>query len=202
MSWRNHEDQADRAAARGDVATAATMLERAIELAPPTVDRWLKLAALRRAAGRPKLALAAIDGALAIDPLHFMALMSRAHVLESDGDANEAARTFMRALAQLRDEEALPARLTALVAHAREMGARYVAAETAKRDAIVTALCELSAPERRRLDRFNSNVLRTTRVFHSEPTHYHFPGLIEREFHERDAFPWLSVLEDATDAIR
>src|SRR4029453_10000358 len=39
------------------------------------------------------------------------------------------------------------------------------------------------------------------RVFHSEPTHFAFPGLVEREFHPRDEHPWLPALEAATDTI-
>lgn len=202
MTWQAQEAEADRAAARGDVAGAAALLEGVAQVAPPSIDRWLKLASLRRAAGRPRLALHAIDAALALDPLHFMALISRAHVLEAEGEGAEAARTYLRALAQLPEGQALPARLSALVAHARAVGDRYVAEEAATRRAIVADLATLSDTERRRLERFNSNVLHRTRVYHSEPTHYHYPGLVEREFHDRDAFPWLADLEAATDAIR
>ena len=44
---------------------------------------------------------------------------------------------------------------------------------------------------RRRFERFRSNILRRTRAYHSEPTHFHYPGLAEREFHPAPAFPWL-----------
>jgi len=53
-----------------------------------------------------------------------------------------------------------------------------------------------------RIARFRSNVLRKTRVYHSEPTHFHYPGLREREFHPSDRFPWLERFAAATDAIR
>jgi aspartyl/asparaginyl beta-hydroxylase (cupin superfamily) len=53
-----------------------------------------------------------------------------------------------------------------------------------------------------RMNRFRDNILHKTKVFHSEPTHFHYPGLVEREFHPREHFPWLSDLEAATDAIR
>ena len=48
-----------------------------------------------------------------------------------------------------------------------------------------------NAEERQRIERFRSNALRRTRVYHSEPTHFHFPELREREFHPRSALPWL-----------
>ena len=57
------------------------------------------------------------------------------------------------------------------------------------------------SPGRRRTRRFRTNILRTTRPYHSEPTHFHYPGLREREFHDRDLFPWLEKLEAATGAI-
>jgi aspartyl/asparaginyl beta-hydroxylase (cupin superfamily) len=44
-------------------------------------------------------------------------------------------------------------------------------------------------------------VLRKTRPFHSEPTHFAYPGLPEREFHPRGEHPWLEEVEAATDSI-
>jgi aspartyl/asparaginyl beta-hydroxylase (cupin superfamily) len=55
--------------------------------------------------------------------------------------------------------------------------------------------------QRHRLKRFRSNILRRTRAYHSEPTHFHYPGLVEREFHPRRLFPWIEALEAATDEI-
>ena len=40
-----------------------------------------------------------------------------------------------------------------------------------------------------------------TKAFHSTPTHFHFPGLAQREFHPRRLFPWLDELEGATETI-
>jgi len=47
-----------------------------------------------------------------------------------------------------------------------------------------------------------SNASRRTRHFHQEPTDFHYPGLPEIEFHERELFPELDLLEAATPAIR
>ena len=55
--------------------------------------------------------------------------------------------------------------------------------------------------ERKRMERFRSNVLRRTRPFHSSPTHFHYPELAEREFHPRVLFPWLEQVEAATEEI-
>ena len=40
-----------------------------------------------------------------------------------------------------------------------------------------------------------------TRPYHSEPTHFAYPGLREREFHDDEDFPWLAALEAATESI-
>jgi aspartyl/asparaginyl beta-hydroxylase (cupin superfamily) len=67
--------------------------------------------------------------------------------------------------------------------------------------AMAAAETSASADERRRIDRFRSNVLRRTKPFHSTPTHFHFPELTEREFHPRALFPWLETVEQATESI-
>jgi aspartyl/asparaginyl beta-hydroxylase (cupin superfamily) len=195
------ELEADRAAARGDVAGARQMLERIVAQAPDRIDSWLKLAAMRRAAGNMAGAQEAISGALRVDPLHFVALLSRARMLEGAGDAREAARAYLRALAQVPEAEEVPAPLRPLVDHARKVGGAYEADVEATWDRAIAEDPALSERARGRLERFKTNALRRTRVYHSEPTHYHYPGLIEREFHDRELFPWLPLLEAATADI-
>lgn len=195
------ETDADRAAARGDIAAARAMLEQVVGQAPGRIDTWLKLAAMRRAAGDMAGAQEAISGALRVDPLHFVALLSRARMLESAGEAQEAARAYTRALAQLPEDGEIPAPLRPLVEHGREMSAAYASQVEASWDRAIAEDPALSARARGRLERFKSNALRRTRVYHSEPTHYNYPGLVEREFHDRELFPWLPLLEAATADI-
>lgn len=196
------EADADRAASQGNIAAAQDLLSRVVIDAPARIDTWLKLAAVRRAGGNITGALAAITGALQAEPLHFMALLSRARLLEATGDTKEAARAYARALAQLDDKDSVPAPLAAAVAHGRKLSEAYQDSVAATWDRAVADDPDLGKDERRRLERFKTNALHRTRVFHSEPTHYHYPGLSEREFHDRALFPWLGMLEAATDAIR
>ena len=86
-------------------------------------------------------------------------------------------------------------RAAATKAHVAAAAARLAAAAA-------DAEAALDAREKRRFARFQSNALRRTRPYHSEPTHFHYPGLREREFHDREDFPWLGALEAATDAHR
>ena len=57
--------------------------------------------------------------------------------------------------------------------------------------AVEASGADLTPAERRRAERFATNIARTTRTYHSEATHFAYPGLRESEFHDRDLFPWL-----------
>ena len=191
--------EADRAAAAGDIAKARTLLE-ALAAQSPDVETWIKLGAMCRAGGDLPAALNAVHQALALAPLDFMALLSRASILERMGAA-EFGEAYGRALAQRPGGEMAPA-IARMLAHAETCHAAHVARHAAELTAATApALDQATEEERRRVARFASNAARQTRVYHSEPTHFHFPGLIEREFHDRAGFPWLAELEAATDAI-
>ncbi|WP_395614149.1 aspartyl/asparaginyl beta-hydroxylase domain-containing protein [Allosphingosinicella sp.] len=193
------EAAADRAAASGDRAGARTLLVRATRADPDRAETWVKLAAMCRAEGDIEAALDAVSGALKIDPLGFLPLLLKASLLEKAGRAAEAGETYGYALAQA--PATLPPHLEAMAAHARTRHDAHVA-ETAGRLARALEEMPLSEAEQRRLARFRSNIVRTTRPYHSEPTHFHYPGLREREYHDRALFPWLAELEAATAAIR
>ncbi|KQT32041.1 hypothetical protein ASG29_09300 [Sphingomonas sp. Leaf412] len=196
------EREADACAARGDVAGAERLLTDTATQDPTRIDVWVKLASVRRALGDHAGAEKAIAAALRLDPLHFMALMSQARLLELSGRTSDAGRTYLRAIAQLPEQEPVPPHLVSAVDHARRVGNTYVEGVAATWRDVIDDVPGLTSDMRRRLDRFSSNALHQTRVFHSAPTHYHYPGLPEREFHDRASFPWLEQLEAQTEAIR
>jgi aspartyl/asparaginyl beta-hydroxylase (cupin superfamily) len=194
------EREADAAAARGDAATARLLLEQVTALSPGRTEPWLKLSAMCRALSDLPSALAAVSGALRVDPLDFLPLLLKANLLERSGQDEEAAETYGYALAQRPDE--IPAHLAAMVAHAETKHDSHVAHRAERlATAAAPAQKQLSAAERRRIERFQSNILRRTPVYHSEPTHFHYPGVREREYHDPEDFPWLESLEAATEAI-
>ena len=191
------------AVARGDLQGAADALQKWLDDADaaPTAALFLQLAGFRRALRQPALALASVYQALALDPFDFVALVMRASLLEKREDP-KAGQAWAEALAQ-RPPGALPPPLTA----ADEAGERISAAWTANRervlaDATAPAEGRASADERARIERFRSNIVRRTRVYHSSPTHFAYPGLAEREFHPRASFPWIEELEATTGAIQ
>ena len=199
-SDNTQEQAADRAAAAGDPAAAARLLDEAVAAEPGRAALWAKLSAMRRALGDGPAALAAIERALALQPLDFSALLARAFLLERASDPR-AGDAFCNAIAQEPPAEEVPPAMQGAVAHARQRSANHRAALEAEMLRAVGA-APLVPAERGRVERFISNSSRRTRHFHQEPTHFHYPGLPEIEFHDRANFPELAGLERHTAAIR
>jgi tetratricopeptide (TPR) repeat protein len=192
--------EADRAAASGDLSRAIGLLEQASEGDSGQPELWLKLAALRRAAGQPAKALDAVNRALALAELDFMALTMRATLIDKLDPAG-AGEAWAHALAQ-RPSGELPPQLTEVLAKGEAIRDAWIAKREARLDAATAAtLAEADEEEAKRISRFQSNVLRKTRPYHSEPTHFVFPGLVEREFHPRRDHRWLAEVEAATDVL-
>ena len=192
--------RADRAAVAGDRRSARTALEAAVAMPGADAPTWLKLAALCRQDGDPSSAMTAVAGALRADPLDFMALLMRASLLDQAGDPH-VGEAYGRALAQ-RPEGELPPAIVKALERAEARSAEHIAARSrALAEATAAAESQASDDERRRIARLRRNTARITRPYHSEPTHFHYPGLTEREFHDRDDHPWLADLEAATDTI-
>lgn len=192
---------ADAAVAAGDLGEAARLLEHGLAVQDHGPAVWLRLAGLRRALRQPRRALDAVHGALAHNPLDFVALCLRAALLEKIAPAR-AGEAWAEALAQ-RPDGPLPHGMDATIAAGEKLRDAWQESR-AQSFAAATAPAEQAGDSDTawKIARFRSNVLRKTRVWHSAPTHYHYPGLIEREFHARTAFPWLAELEAATADIR
>jgi aspartyl/asparaginyl beta-hydroxylase (cupin superfamily) len=193
------EEQADRAAAAGQVDAARSLLERAVGAADAPIELWVKLSAMRKASGDLKGALQAIDQALALSPLNFPALLSSAVILDGlrHPDAGEA---YGHALAQIDSEDSIPVQMIPAVQYARQRRDEY--RRQLEKNLTGRLPSSLSAVERGRVERFISNRSRSTRHYHQEPSDFHYPGLPEIEFHDRDLFPNIEVLEQATADIR
>ena len=192
------DQAADRAAAAGDAAEAARLLDAAVAAEPERAVLWIKLSAMRRALGDTAAALAAIDRALALSPLDFSALLARAYLLERSDDAMAGA-AFDAAVAQQPAEDDIPAAMQAAVAHARARSA----AHRAELEAQMASAVRVADPRvRDRIDRFISNSSRRTRHFDQQPSHFHYPHLPAIEFHDRAHFPGLDLLERDWKTIR
>jgi aspartyl/asparaginyl beta-hydroxylase (cupin superfamily) len=192
--------EADRASAAQDFRRAQDLLREASELSPEDVSISMRLAGISRALGQPRAALDAVHRALARAPLDFMALLMRASLLDQMGDPS-AGEAWGHALAQ-KPGGPFPPQVAAAVEQAELRHGQWLnARESRLKAAMAAAEQRADAEEAVRIARFRSNALRRTRPYHSEPTHFHFPGLVEYEFHPRSHFSWLAELEAATETI-
>jgi aspartyl/asparaginyl beta-hydroxylase (cupin superfamily) len=191
---------AERALGAGNLQGAAELLERAAAERPNDLSLWLRLAGIQRGMGRPRVALNSVHRALTLSPRDFSALLMRASLLDRLGDA-EAPAAWGNALANKPDGQ-LPPQLATVVAQGEKRHSEWLdAREAAMKERMAASEGRADADERKRIDRFRSNVLRRTKPYHSDPTHFCYPELSEREFHPRRLFPWLADIEAATATI-
>jgi tetratricopeptide (TPR) repeat protein len=190
------EQQADEAVSRSDFAGARDLLLQVTHARPTEFQPWLKLAAMCRATGDDARALNAVESALSVQPIEFAALLMRATLLQSLDRPADAGPAFGRAIA-LAPDNAPPAMVQALAA-ARQNYAAWQNGEAHRLEAIAASVTSITP----NLKRFISNAVRLTEADREGPTHYCYPALAERPFHDRAIFPWLELLEGATDIIQ
>lgn len=193
------ERQADAAAAAQQFVAAAALLTRAATLQPGRGELWTKLSAMRRVSGDLPGALEAIERALARAPLDFSNLLGRAFILEQL-KSEQAGEAFCEAVAQLPSGDNVPAPMRTAVSHALMRSAEHKSRVSARLQQELGN--DLSPVEQSRAHRFIRNVARETTHHHQQPTHFHYPGLPEIEFHPVESFTGLSELGALTDVIR
>ncbi len=189
-----------------DFNQAATFLERACALDGSSFQRWMKLVAVRRAAGDPKRANAALSRALSLQPLDFTALLLRASLLESEGAPEDSiGEAYQRALFRLPPSNvSLPPAMQSTIARARILSDAYVARQNVRIRAAADEIRPAHTGDPRvstRIERFATNIIRKTRSYAPEPTMFDYPGLRLVEFTDREDLPFIADIEAATDTI-
>ncbi|MGZ3375440.1 MAG: aspartyl/asparaginyl beta-hydroxylase domain-containing protein [Phenylobacterium sp.] len=201
--------QADLSAAvqsalqRRDPASALRLLREA-ERADPG-DKALKMqrAMVSRSMGDLAGALEALDEALNIDPYDYVALLSKAALVERTSGERAAAAIYRNALLIAPPEDEMPPPLRAPTARGREVVANTRAALEAHLKARTDAVkAEVSSAARRRFDESIGIFAGRTKVYNQEPLLLHYPRLPAIPFYDRSLFPWFEELEAATDMIR
>jgi aspartate beta-hydroxylase len=190
-----------QALGRRDGATAVRLIDEALGQTPGDIDLRLQKAMALRLQGDLTGALAALDAALDLEPYHFVALLSKAAVVERLSGPRKAWQIYRNALKILPDP--LPSTLQPAVDRARQ-----VVEETT--DALAAFLADRAAPARARMDRtagarFDEGLqiyAGRTRPYPSEGILLTYPRLPAIPFFDRELFPWLPELEAATDMIR
>jgi len=195
-------DRAKAALQRRDGRAALDLLAQ-IPPAEATAETFLDKALALRMMGDFGAAVAALDGALALEPRNFLALLSKGALLERLGQGTAAALTYKNALAVGSAIEDLPPALAAPVERARQSVAGHIAALAEHLRRSVTALRGEYPGET--LDRFDealSICAGETRAYVQEPLLTTYPRLPAIPFYDRGSFPWMAELEAATPMLR
>ncbi|HEY8571694.1 aspartyl/asparaginyl beta-hydroxylase domain-containing protein [Phenylobacterium sp.] len=186
---------------RGDGRTALRLAQEAEAALPRDADIKLQKALAQRVLGDLAGAIATIDDALAIEPYHFVALLSKASLVERLSGERAAAVHYRNALAAAPHD--LPGPLQAPAEHGRQVIQRTDAALEAHlraRTAEVQADC--TAQGRKRFEESVGIFSGRAPAYVQQPLYLHYPRLPAIPFYEREQFPWLAELEAATDTIR
>ncbi len=193
---------AGEALARMDVPTALSFLDRADALGP-THNGTLNRALALRLKGDFPAALVQIDRALAMQPYDFIALLSKAAMLEKIGRPKAAVPVYRNALKIAPPRERCPPALIAQIDYATDLVRRDAEALRDHMRGEVEALRGTVDPAT--LDRFDEGLeiyAGLKPAPKQEPILLNYPRLPAIPFYDRALFPWLETLEAATPAIQ
>jgi aspartyl/asparaginyl beta-hydroxylase (cupin superfamily)/Tfp pilus assembly protein PilF len=186
----------------GKARRARDLFEKAVAADGNSKVLWLNLAGACRALGDRESEAQALDQALAIEPRYVLALLCKGELMESLGESKKAHFFFEAALDSLASGAAAPQQASAALRHAQDvvLGNR-TELERFLEQQLAAVRSQHSAADQRRFEACRDIYLRKRRVFHHQPKQILFPCLPEIEFFRREDFPWLDVLEAATEEI-
>ena len=194
--------QGQRAMQRGDLRGAGELLERAARAAPRDVVIHLNLALVNRQTGNAGRELAALDGALAADPMCFPAALAKGALFERAGEPRRAAQIYKDAIAMTPADDRLSPSLAAMAANARKLlHENSIALEAhlrAKLETVPAGRGELP----RRFEECLTIATGKGKSHVQQPLVLTYPRLPAIPFFDNADFPWLADIEAASDAIR
>ena len=186
----------------GRPAEARTLYQRALAVDPRSKVLWLNLAVACRTLGDTAAESQALEQALALEPRYVAALLQKADLQERLGRPKAAVQMFEAALASIPPGETIPPHMAPAVAHAREVAAANSRAlEAFLEEELAPIRRQHSAADQHRYDACQGILLGRRRAYSSLPKDTFFPYLPAIEFFPREHFPWLAILEQATEDI-
>jgi len=186
----------------GNSAKARELYERALAVDPKSRVLWLNLATACRSLGDRATEGAALERALALEPRYVAALLHKGDLMERLGNPKAAALAFTAALDSIAPGASVPQQLAPALAHAREVIAANTRALEQFLEGELEPVRKLHATEsQHRYDACHDIVLGKRRAYTSQSKYTHFPYLPAIEFFPREDFPWLGLLEEATEDI-
>ena len=195
--------QGQSALARGDLAEARRLLERAARGQPRLAISLANLARVLRATDDPKGALRALDEAGKLEPSAYAVHFEKASIYEQLGRERDAALAYEMALQMLPPQHAQAPQLQPLVARAR-------VAVMANKDQLASFLEDrlsgLRGPAGSRgMRRFEESLdinLGRKPAYVARPLMFNFPGLPSIAFFDREDFDWAPAMEAQTAAVQ
>jgi aspartate beta-hydroxylase len=186
----------------GKPAQARELYQRAIAIDGKSAVLWLNLAAACRSIGDAAAESESLQKALALEPRYVAALLHKAELLERLDKPMAAIQMFEAALASMAPNESIPQHMAPAIAHAREVVAANARALEVFLERELEPVRRLhSGEDQHRYDACRDILLGKRRAYSSLPKDAYFPYLPAIEFFPREDFPWLGILEEATEDI-
>ncbi len=188
---------------RGEPIKARELFQRATLADPNHPALWSNLASSLHALHLPQEEMEAIGRALALEPQHLTAILQKGTLVEDQGDARNAARIYRHALAIVPPEVTPPEMVRAALERARAAVRRDDAALAGALEERLAAIrAQRGRGPYRRVDKCIDFLTGKRSRYAPQPTFLYFPDLPTPEYIEGVEFPWLRVIEAATDEIR
>ena len=186
----------------GNARRARDLFEKAVAADGHSKVLWLNLANACRALGDKQSEAQALEKALAIDPRYVLALLRKGELMEGLGKNKQAFFFYEAALDSLASGAPAPQQAAAALTHAQGVVLDHrKELEKFLEQQVAAVHSQHAAADQQRFEACRDVYLRKRRVYHSQPKQILFPYLPEIEFFPREDFPWLDVLEAATEQI-
>lgn len=184
-----------------DCSGAIDAFREATAADPKAAPLWINLAQAYRLSGDNAGERSALDAALAINRVDFVAQLRMAQLHQRLGE-EAAALLAWDGVRQLAGQfpRISPALATELAEGDRYCRTLRDRLEAATRDAVAMAQTGEDG-EKRRIGAFVDTALGRRRVYHNECAGLHYPFLPEDEYFDRQHFPWLEDLEAGTAIV-
>lgn len=185
----------------GRAGEAEALLDELTRAGNAAASTWLALAFARVNLDRAEEALLAVDRALQLEPRNIRALLFKADHLDRLGRDRTALGFYQGALRVASSMAQIPEDVRRGLARAEEVCDRWAA----HYENYLLENLEEAGFNRAEFPRFAESLdiaCGKVPVQLQQPTRYYFPGLPQRTFYPREAFPWAAALEAQTAQIR
>lgn len=191
-----------RALADRDARAAADYFRKAAEIEPRQPTLWVNLANAARILSDADLERMALERALDIDRLHFIALLRKAELEERCGNVSAAAVAWSGVVQYASSMVDRPPVMEDAMRRGQAFIANNKAALAARIDREFGS-DRAGDPDLRRFNACADFLLGRRAIYRNECHGLHFPFLPADEYFDKRHFqPWLDEIEKRTDAIR